>query len=167
MVPRGVDKWRGAWYAGITLAERKIHMPDTKTLLKKYGLAKPRSGWSPPRGWYNLLDSLINSLIEAGWDKNLLQCKEKFGGLRFYVGPTTPEIHTIIAKYEQRSYDICSWCGTECRRQVGFNVICQECEINCNDVLLAEEACIITQLEVNRLVKSKHLPSTHYQNPYI
>jgi len=41
-------------------------------------------------GWYSIIRDLINELIALGWDKRLVQCKEKFGGLRFYL-ETYPE----------------------------------------------------------------------------
>jgi hypothetical protein len=36
-------------------------------------------------GWYEMVVNLINELLKLGWDKRIHQCKEKFGGLRFYI----------------------------------------------------------------------------------
>ena len=62
-------------------------------------------------GWLQLLHDCIAELLAAGWDKHILQIKEKFGGLRFYIGSGTEEIHDIISKYEGISYETCEVCG--------------------------------------------------------
>ena len=36
-------------------------------------------------GWFPLIKDLITDLIELGWNKEVCQVKEKFGGLRFYI----------------------------------------------------------------------------------
>ena len=43
------------------------------------------------------------------------QVKEKFGGLRFYTGPASDGIHSIISFAEALSYHICEVCGTTVR----------------------------------------------------
>jgi len=62
-------------------------------------------------GWYGLIKSLIEELINAGWDKQVCQIKEKFGGLRFYVNSAPKEVHDIIYKYESISMKTCEVCG--------------------------------------------------------
>jgi hypothetical protein len=64
-------------------------------------------------GWYSLVANLINELIETGWDKEIHQVKEKFGGLRFYIGYGDDKIYKIISKYESLSYKTCEDCGEE------------------------------------------------------
>lgn len=73
-------------------------------------------------GWYQLVHDLIEELLAAGWDKHFLQCKEKFGGLRFYIGGGTEEIFEIISKYESLSYETCEMCGEkgEPRKDCGW-----------------------------------------------
>ena len=62
-------------------------------------------------GWYPIIKNLILELIALGWDKRLVQCKEKFGGLRFYL-ETYPEGATdVVIKYEKLSYETCEKCG--------------------------------------------------------
>lgn len=91
------------------------------------------NGWYPDRepimvapcsineGWYQLVHDLIEELLAAGWDKHFLQCKEKFGGLRFYIGSGSDEINKIISKYESLSYETCEMCGEsgELRKDAG------------------------------------------------
>jgi len=62
-------------------------------------------------GWYALVKDLIAKLIELGWDKEIHQVKQKYGGLRFYTGATSDEMHTAIRKYENLSYETCEVCG--------------------------------------------------------
>ncbi len=62
-------------------------------------------------GWLDLIEDLIKELIDAGWNKEITQIKEKFGGLRFYINEGSDEIFDIIRKYEEKSYIICEICG--------------------------------------------------------
>ncbi len=63
-------------------------------------------------GWLPLVQELIEKLIKAGWDKEIKQVKEKFGGLRFYTGAGNEEIWKIIQWAENESYKICETCGS-------------------------------------------------------
>lgn len=91
-------------------------------------------------GWYELLKNLIGELIVAGWDKKVVQVKEKFGGLRFYipssdvVGDEVVEIkipqliRNIIRKYEELSYHTCEKCGKDgvLRKGKWIRTLCDE-----------------------------------------
>jgi hypothetical protein len=63
-------------------------------------------------GWLELIAELIQELTDAGWTREILQIKEKFGGLRFYAGGLPQNGDEVIAKYEHRSYTICEICGS-------------------------------------------------------
>lgn len=80
---------------------------------EEYGIERPRCGFDCPTGWENLVRHLIEDLIELGWDKDLHQVKEKFGGLRFYVGETTEQMQDMINMAESRSFEICQKCGSD------------------------------------------------------
>jgi len=41
----------------------------------------------------------------------VVQCKEKFGGLRFYITTAPKQVFEIINKAEDKSYKICEICG--------------------------------------------------------
>jgi len=41
----------------------------------------------------------------------VVQCKEKFGGLRFYITSAPIEVHNMIDDAAQKSYTICEKCG--------------------------------------------------------
>ncbi len=89
------------------------------------------------KGWYDLLDKLCTK-IEKELDKDeslkkdflVTQIKEKFGGLRFYVGSATDKIFKIIDKYENKSYKVCENCGKKGKNRSlrGWTVtICNKC----------------------------------------
>jgi hypothetical protein len=62
-------------------------------------------------GWYGLIKNMIAELIEAGWDKEIHQVKQKFGTLRFYTGGATDKMYEIIREYERLSAVTCEVCG--------------------------------------------------------
>ena len=62
-------------------------------------------------GWGDILKRLINDLFELGWDGRVLQVKEKFGGLRFYVGSVNKAIHERIRAAEGEASRTCEKCG--------------------------------------------------------
>lgn len=62
-------------------------------------------------GWLGLVKILIEDLIELGWNKQICQVKQKFGGLRFYINEGSKEMFDKIAEAENKSYEICEKCG--------------------------------------------------------
>jgi RNA polymerase-binding transcription factor DksA len=64
-----------------------------------------------------------------GWDRHSYQVKEKFGGLRFYIGGAEKEIHDRITKAEAESYHVCEVCGEPGKlRQTGWVLtLCAPC----------------------------------------
>lgn len=77
-------------------------------------------------GWYELEKQLIEDLIKLGWNKEICQIKEKFGGLRFYINEGSCEIHDRISQAESESYKTCEGCGTkeEIGRTIGWITTC-------------------------------------------
>ena len=63
------------------------------------------------QGWNQLIKDLISDLIKMGWNKEVVQVKEKFGMLRFYINEGTDDIHRRIAKAEIESATICEVTG--------------------------------------------------------
>jgi hypothetical protein len=63
------------------------------------------------KGWHKLVNSLIDDLFKLGWDGSLLQIKEKFGGLRFYIGQGSAEIFDRLYIAEEESIHTCEECG--------------------------------------------------------
>jgi hypothetical protein len=79
-------------------------------------------------GWSALLEQLVNDLFALGWNGEVLQCKEKFGGLRFYTGAVTDEMHDVINRAEYKSYTICEECGAPGVARTGgwIKTLCDE-----------------------------------------
>lgn len=67
------------------------------------------------KGWDKLLNSMLTEMKEVSKDNKLQfeisQIKEKYGKLRCYTVSYSPEINTIIEKYEALSARICEQCG--------------------------------------------------------
>lgn len=76
-------------------------------------------GFGVGDGWYGILKELIIG-IKAGdskeknnWITKVTQCKEKFGGLRFYVTGTSKKNWDLIRNAEEKSYVVCEETGSE------------------------------------------------------
>lgn len=68
-------------------------------------------------GWLPILDRLATDLIAMGWDRDLHQVKEKFGGLRFYIGASTKEMEDRIDQAEREASKTCENCGAPGKTQ--------------------------------------------------
>ena len=81
-------------------------------------------------GWGHLICRLIRDLFALGWNGEVHQVKEKFGGLRFYIGAGSDEIFQRIDKAEEESYQICEECGKpgKLRDRSWIKTLCEECE---------------------------------------
>ena len=69
-------------------------------------------------GWFKLVyelvnDIKVNDIKKGGWVTKVTQCKEKFGGLRFYLTGTSDKNWALIRTAEQKSYGICEETGSE------------------------------------------------------
>lgn len=75
-------------------------------------------------GWASLIDAIYDRLPE---DAHVLQVKEKWGGLRFYVSGTT-ELLDFIDEMEARSLETCEVCGQPGRPREGgwIRTLCDE-----------------------------------------
>jgi hypothetical protein len=61
------------------------------------------------KGWVELVDACFDACLATG--TRIDQVKEKFGGLRFYVGSCPGWVQHIIATAEVASYETCEVCG--------------------------------------------------------
>lgn len=68
-------------------------------------------------GWKKIIEPLFE--LCATEKVQVLQVKEKFGGLRFYVGAASEEVHAAIEKAENDSFTICEYCGDPGLRRGG------------------------------------------------
>ena len=82
------------------------------------------------RGWSKLLEDLYNDLLALGWDGKVLQVKEKFGGLRFYIDNWADPLYNRICEAEEESFRTCERCGEagQVRSHKGWlTTSCQKC----------------------------------------
>ena len=79
------------------------------------------------KGWHALIDRLYDAKPE---DVRVTDVKEKFGGLRFYVGAAPEEYDDLIIEAEEESYTICERCGKpgELRPGGWIYTLCDDCE---------------------------------------
>jgi hypothetical protein len=88
----------------------------------------------PGDGWFDLIWKLCEDLEPlVGLDFEVIQVKEKFGGLRFYAdfnGPVSDQARNRISQAENDSYTICEECGAFGRERDGgwIKVRCDTCE---------------------------------------
>ena len=112
---------------------------NTKYLLEKYPKLYREHSLPPSEtcmcwlfccgdGWFQLLDELSGKILELDPNCVAVQVKEKFGGLRFYVGPTIDKVFDLIHEYESKSLKICENCGTDKNvKRVGTGWIYTRC----------------------------------------
>lgn len=73
-------------------------------------------GWECDKGWYPIIQELIDRLNNLKSSSRLediyvLQIKEKFGTLRFYVSGGNDDSDSLITYYEGLSEHVCEKCG--------------------------------------------------------
>jgi len=82
-----------------------------EALLQKYNIPNPRCGAYVGDGWVPLVDQLFADMIALGWDRDLHQLKEKFGGLRVYIGVSSASVKERIRVAEEVAARTCDECG--------------------------------------------------------
>jgi hypothetical protein len=67
------------------------------------------------KGWYPLIEECHSELKAVDPNYEILQIKEKFGGLRYYFetldADNYPKMHEIVRKYEAKSFTVCEVTG--------------------------------------------------------
>ena len=64
-----------------------------------------------PSGWFPLAEQLIQDLIRLGWDRRVLQIKEKYGTLRLYISQRELPLVDLTIDAREKSAAICQECG--------------------------------------------------------
>lgn len=77
-------------------------------------------------GWRGLYGPLIKKAEAEGVE--ILQIKEKFGGLRFYVSDASDELYAAIDDAENKSFTICERCGNPGKRMSVHGWIRTRCD---------------------------------------
>lgn len=93
-----------------------------------------QGGWygiATPVGWDQVIIDLDAELNELAPDYQLLQAKQKFGGLRYYISDTNEEAQKAIARASKRASHTCEDCGAEGAelRRLGYwyTTLCIDC----------------------------------------
>jgi hypothetical protein len=69
------------------------------------------------KGWYTLLENFKEDLLtlideeQYDFDIEVVQVKEKFGGLRIYLSSSVEAIDNLIDEYVDVAYHTCELCG--------------------------------------------------------
>lgn len=88
-------------------------------------------GFEVGDGWFFLLQQLLNEIkyLDPGSHFEVIQVKEKFGGLRFYVSGDSEKIGAVIGFAENLSYFICEQCGGagKSNKEGWISVQCDPC----------------------------------------
>lgn len=106
---------------------------EIKEFMESRGIEEPRCGFHICPGWIPPVFKALDEMIAAGWDKNLSQVKQKFGGLRIYIGamsgPAKDRVREIISETEALVDTMCEYCGKPHGRTIPLSgtALCQEC----------------------------------------
>lgn len=112
---------------------------EANRIMNRLGIEEPRCGFGIGLGWMPVVERALEEMIAAGWDRELHQVKQKFCGLRIYIGagqwtrgdelrPTS--IGAAILRAEKECESICEVCGKE-REKKGTRsgwALCDACE---------------------------------------
>lgn len=91
-----------------------------KRLVEKYDLrwaADPTLLYPPEQmgafgpGWLPLVERLIRTLIDFGWNRHVGQMNRAFGVLNFLIPEGVPGYHALIEEAELESFTLCDVCG--------------------------------------------------------
>jgi len=81
-------------------------------------------------GWRPMIEELIK--ICKAQDIQIMQVKEKLGGLRFYVYSPSKGVRQLIWAVEKHSYCVCERCGEQGKLREDRNWLKTLCD-SCNE----------------------------------
>lgn len=64
----------------------EIERAEADRIMKELGIKHPRCGFGVGLGWMPVVEECLKKMVALGWDKDLHQVKQKFCGLRIYIG---------------------------------------------------------------------------------
>jgi hypothetical protein len=111
----------------------EILVKDFPDLYREFNEKGNIVGFDVMDGWFHIIYELSEKISQSDPNCVAIQVKEKFGGLRFYVGPSTKTVLDIINEYEYKAYKTCENCGTEegVKQHSGgwIKTLCDNCHI--------------------------------------
>lgn len=94
-------------------------------------------GFECDDGWYQIIEGLCETISQLGVSLQVVQVKEKFGGLRFYYQEVEVDeeryaymVHGAVQMAESMSFQNCEVCGNngELRKDGGWlKTRCDDC----------------------------------------
>ena len=116
LIQKFYDRWP-KWFVGLTQTPEKSCLAF---------------GFECADGWFDLLWRLCEDIekLNPPDDFEVAQVKEKFGGLRFYVGAANSDIFDRIDAANDESYKTCEICGSKDDVTVEgswITTFCKEC----------------------------------------
>lgn len=115
---------------------------EKELMLSTRNIRYPYCGFDIGDGWYPSVVAALDKMIAAGWDKDLAQIKQKFGGLRIYIGQATDDVYQIIHGAEALCDTLCEGCGKPHGLKVPLSgmAYCEPCAAAANAAAAAELA---------------------------
>ena len=120
-----------------------MNQENAKKLFDRFQFFKPERspreslmcfGFECGDGWFQLIWDLCESIesqlaIDLHEGFEVLQVKEKFGGLRFYTTSCSNEIYDLVDDAEEASYITCEVCGSpgESNQEGWIRTLCDDC----------------------------------------
>ena len=90
-------------------------------------ISRARALDSVGKGWARIINNLYDAKPKG---VSVIQVKEKYGTLRFYVGSAPEWFFDLIDYYEEQSGEICENCGakgTTVSLRGWLKTVCDEC----------------------------------------
>jgi hypothetical protein len=86
--------------SGVTIS----HKPHLGPIFnrKKFGVGN---------GWLGIVQKLFEVLIKLGWDKSIINVKEKFGGMSIFLDNLPENGFHFVVEAEKETYKVCEVCG--------------------------------------------------------
>jgi hypothetical protein len=76
-----------------------------KGYTRELGLSSVGKGWAP------LVNRVFDKLESVKGTVNIIQVKEKYGGLRIYTDYSNKKLNEVICEVERESLKMCEECG--------------------------------------------------------
>lgn len=70
-----------------------------------------RNEFNIGNGWLGILERLFKTLIKLGWDRTVINVKEKFGGMSVFLDNLPENATYFIIEAEKETNTICEVCG--------------------------------------------------------
>lgn len=103
-------------------------MSTIQNMLDQYKVRLIVQG-TPGDGWVGIIEDFLKGMDQLGpWNHEIVQLKEKFGGLRIYLGDSTAEREELVRLAEIRADRTCEWCGAPGTVDSAFHWLLTLCE---------------------------------------